>query len=155
MARTAYGSQAGVRTDRSVEYDTFARITAALRKAADSAKQNFAAFAKALDDNRQLWTIIAADVSEAANGLPQALRAQIFYLAQFTVTQTSRILRGEAGADVLIEINTMVMRGLRSQEVAKACRVHSGSYPAASKKFWHSASEKRSHTVPTAFHRSS
>jgi flagellar protein FlaF len=119
MARTAYGSQPRVRTDRSVEYDTFARITAALRKAADAVKENFAAFAKALDDNRRLWTIVAADVADGGNGLPKQLRAQIFYLAEFTLTQTSRILRGEASADVLIEINTMIMRGLRSQEVAK------------------------------------
>jgi flagellar protein FlaF len=119
MARTAYGSQAGVRSDRSVEYDTFARITAALRKAAEAAKQNYSAFAKALDDNRKLWTIIAADVADGGNLLPKQLRAQIFYLAEFTLTQTSRILRGEASADVLIEINTMIMRGLRSQEVAK------------------------------------
>lgn len=119
MARTAYGSQVGVRTDRSIEYDTFARITAALRKAAAAAKENFAAFARALDDNRRLWTIIAADVADGGNGLPKQLRAQIFYLAEFTLTQTSRILRGDASADVLIEINTMIMRGLRSQEVAK------------------------------------
>jgi flagellar protein FlaF len=119
MARTAYGSQAGVRSDRSVEYDTFARITAALRKAAEAAKQNYSAFAKALDDNRKLWTIIAADVADGGNLLPKQLRAQIFYLAEFTLTQTSRILRGEASADILLEINTMIMRGLRNQEVAK------------------------------------
>ena len=119
MARTAYGSQTGVRTDRGVEYDTFARITAALRKATEAAKENFGGFAKALDDNRRLWTIIAADVADGGNMLPKQLRAQIFYLAEFTLTQTSRILRGEASADILIEINTMIMRGLRSQEVAK------------------------------------
>jgi flagellar protein FlaF len=119
MARTAYGSQAGVRTDRSVEYDTFARITAALRKAAEAAKANFAAFAQALDDNRRLWTIVAADVADGGNGLPQQLRAQIFYLAEFTIQQTRKVLRGEASADILIEINTMIMRGLRSQEVTK------------------------------------
>ncbi len=119
MARTAYGTQTAVRTDRGIEYDAFARITAALRTAAAAAKQNFTAFAKALDDNRRLWTIIAADVAEGSNMLPKQLRAQIFYLAEFTLTQTSRVLRGEASADILIEINTMIMRGLRSQEAAK------------------------------------
>jgi flagellar protein FlaF len=119
MARTAYGSHAAVRTDRGNEYDAFARITAALRNTAADAKKNFSSFAKALDDNRRLWTIIAADVSDSANLLPQALRAQIFYLAEFTMTQTSRVLRGETSPDILIEINTMVMRGLRAQEAAK------------------------------------
>jgi flagellar protein FlaF len=116
MARTAYNSDAAVRTDRGLEYDVFARITAALRKATATAAENFAAFAKALDDNRRLWTIIAGDVAGAGNGLPRQLRAQVFYLAEFTITQTSRVLRGEASADVLIEINTMMMRGLRGQE---------------------------------------
>jgi flagellar protein FlaF len=119
LAQNAYGSQAGVRTHRGVEYDTFARVTAALKKAAVTAKENFSAFAKALDDNRRLWTIIAADVADGGNLLPEQLRAQIFYLAEFTITQTSRVLRREAKADILIEINTMIMRGLRSQEVTK------------------------------------
>lgn len=118
MARTAYNTNAAVRTDRGNEYDIFARVTAALRRAAASAKENFAAFAKALDDNHRLWTRVASDVADDGNMLPKQLRAQIFYLAEFTMTQTSRILRGEASADVLIEINTMIMRGLRNQEPA-------------------------------------
>ena len=119
MARTAYGNSAPVRTDRSVEYDAFARITAALKGAVAKSRENFAALARALDDNRRLWTIIATDVADGGNALPKQLRAQIFYLAEFTLTHTSRVLRGDADADILIEINTMIMRGLRSQEVAK------------------------------------
>ena len=119
MARTAYGASTAVRTDRGNEYDAFARITAALKTAAGMPKDKFPAFAKALDDNRRLWTIVAADVSDSDNALPQQLRAQIFYLAEFTLTQTPRVLRGEANADSLIEINTMIMRGLRGQEAAK------------------------------------
>ena len=115
MARTAYGSATEVRTERGVEYDVFARVTAALKTAAAAGKQNFAAFAKALDDNRRLWTILATDVADKGNELPQELRAQIFYLAEFTLHQTRRVLRGEVSADVLIEINTSIMRGLRGQ----------------------------------------
>ena len=115
MARTAYGSSHEVRTDRGLEYDTFARITSALKAAASAGKQNFAAFAKALDDNRRLWTILASDVAGSGNGLPEALRARIFYLAEFTLLQTRRVLRGEASVEVLVEINTTVMRGLRGQ----------------------------------------
>lgn len=119
MAQTGYGTQTGTRTDRSVEYDAFARITAALRKAASAAREDFASLARALDDNRRLWTIIATDVADDDNSLPRQLRGQIFYLAEFTLTQTRRVLRGEASVDILIEINTTIMRGLRGQEGAK------------------------------------
>lgn len=119
MARTAYGTSNAVRTDRGNEYEAFARITTALKTAAAKPKEQFPALARALNDNRKLWTIIAADVSDSGNRLPQQLRAQIFYLAEFTLAQTPRVLRGEAGADILIEINTMIMRGLRGQEAAK------------------------------------
>lgn len=119
LAHAGYGSSHEVKTERGVEYDAFARITAALRSAAANGKESFAPFAKALSDNRRLWTIIATDVAGKDNALPKELRAQIFYLAEFTLTHTSRVLQREASADVLIEINTMIMRGLRSQEVAK------------------------------------
>ena len=119
MARTAYGSSQQVRTARGAEYDTFARITSALKAAITSAEKNFAGLVAALHDNRRLWTIIAADVAEKDNGLPQALRAQIFYLAEFTMVHTSRVLGGNGSADVLVEVNTAVMRGLRGEGQAK------------------------------------
>ncbi|MBM9596114.1 flagellar biosynthesis regulator FlaF [Roseitranquillus sediminis] len=120
MARTAYGSATEVRTDRGVEYDTFARVTSALRNGAAAGKQGFSAFAKALEDNRKLWTILAVDVADKGNKLPQSLRAQIFYLSEFTLTHTPRVIRGEASADVLVDINTSVMRGLRGQAQGEA-----------------------------------
>lgn len=73
----------------------------------------FNALVRALHDNRALWTALAADVAIGTNGLPRSLRAQIFYLAEFTVHHSRRVLAGEAGADVLVDINTAVMRGLR------------------------------------------
>ena len=119
MARTAYGASTSVRTDRGNEYEALARITAALKNVAGMPKQHFPALAKALDDNRRLWTIIATDVADKGNGLPAQLKAQIFYLAEFTFEQTRRVLRGEASADILIEVNTMIMRGLRDQGASK------------------------------------
>lgn len=110
---SAYGTTNTVRSDRGVEYDAFARITAAMK----SASENFPALIRAIDENRRLWTIIATDVADENNGLPQDLRARIFYLAEYTLTQTVKIIRREATAESLIEINTMMMRGLRAQEV--------------------------------------
>jgi flagellar protein FlaF len=112
-ARTAYAPAAApIRTPRSTEYELFARITHRLRKTEGG---TFAALAAALHENRRLWTILAADVASDGNRLPGALRAQIFYLAEFTRQHSDKVLAGEAGTDPLIEINTAIMKGLRGR----------------------------------------
>ncbi len=119
MAKTAYSaSKAPTRTPRGTEYEAFAQITAKMKAAAANPKQHFAALAQALHENRRLWTLLASDVAEKGNGLPQPLRARIFYLSQFTNEHTSKVLQGEENAEILIEINTAVMRGLRTSSEA-------------------------------------
>ena len=116
MAKTAYASnQAHIRTPRSTEYDAFARVTHDLKQAASRDGGDFSALARALHTNRQLWTMLAADVAEPGNALPSELRAQIFYLSEFTAGHSRKVLRGEESAEVLVEINTAVMRGLRQK----------------------------------------
>lgn len=117
MAQAAYaGKDAATRTPRAIEYEVFARITQRLRAAASTdAPGGFAQLAQALHDNRKLWTTLAMDLADNGNALPVALRARLFYLSEFTAQHTSRVLVAEAGADVLIDINTAVMRGLQVQ----------------------------------------
>ncbi len=115
MAQTAYSNSAApTRTLRGTEYDAFARITHRM-KTYSADISNFAAFAAALHENIKLWTILAADVSDKDNTLPDELRSRIFYLYEFTAQHTSKILRKDASVDVLVDINTAIMRGLRSQ----------------------------------------
>lgn len=115
MAKTAYSnSSTPTRTPRGTEYDAFARITHRM-KSMSVDKSNFGALATALHDNKKLWSILAADVSDSENTLPDELRGRIFYLYEFTAQHTSKILRKEETVDVLVDINTAVMRGLRSQ----------------------------------------
>lgn len=114
QARQAYGGpQAPTRTGRQAEHQVFSQVTARLRAAADGT--DFAGVAAVLHDNRRLWTRLAADVADAANGLPGPLRAQIFYLAEFTAHHSRRVLKGEADLQALIDVNTAVMRGLGAQ----------------------------------------
>jgi len=116
MAKTAYSNTAApIRTPRSNEYDAFARITHRI-KSFSTGKTNFNNLANALHENIKLWTILAADVSDSDNKLPDALRGRIFYLYEFTKQHTSKVLKGEATVDVLIEINTTIMGGLRHRE---------------------------------------
>jgi flagellar protein FlaF len=70
--------------------------------------------AEALYDNRKLWGIFATDVADPGNPLPKDLKARLFYLAEFTNHHTSKVLAREASVEPLIDINTAILRGLRS-----------------------------------------
>ncbi|MCB1347245.1 MAG: flagellar biosynthesis regulator FlaF [Maritimibacter sp.] len=116
MAKTAYATnKAPIRTPRGIEYEAFARITHRLKAAAERGKPGFPALAQALHLNRRLWSLLAADVAETGNGLPQDLRARIFYLAEFTNAHSRKVMRGEDSVEALIDINTAMMRGLREK----------------------------------------
>ena len=119
MAQSAYSNTAApTRTARGTEYEVFARTTHRLRAASLSQKTSYASFVRALNDNRRLWTLLASDVADQENSLPDELRAQIFYLAEFTIKHTSDILSKKANVDALIEINMSVMRGLNQGETS-------------------------------------
>ena len=112
--RVGYAHAEGpVRTPRSIEYDLLARCTQALSIAWIKRKQDFPALAKALRENLQLWATLAADVAEPTNGLPKDLRAKLFYLYEFTAEHSRAVLENRASVEVLIDINTAVMKGLR------------------------------------------
>ena len=118
QARQAYAPASfPLRTGRSAELQVFTISTARLRAAADGGAVNFPRLAKAIHENRQLWIRLAADVADENNALSQDLRAQIFYLAEFTNIHSSRVLRGVARVDALIDINTAVMRGLSATAI--------------------------------------
>jgi flagellar biosynthesis activator protein FlaF len=116
IARAAYGQrETPIRTDRSHEYDLLARCTQQLAMAWTRRKESFASLAVALTENLQLWSALAADVAEAGNGLPPPLRAQLFYLYEFTANHTRTVLDQRGSVEVLVDINTAVMRGLRGE----------------------------------------
>lgn len=116
-AQSVYGARAAapIRSPRDTEYAALGRISHRLRDAARNAKTNYPEFVSALHDNRRLWTTLAVDVAQPENGLPQDLRARIFWLAEFTEHETRRILRNQGDVGVLIEINAAVLHGLRGK----------------------------------------
>ena len=115
LAQTAYSTTRNtIRTDRQAELDAFSQVTSDLRRAATLGKSGFSKLVAALHANRKLWRILALDVASEGNALPRQLRAQIFYLAEFTEAHTRKVLGGDASIDALIDINSNVMRGLRS-----------------------------------------
>ncbi|WP_373354990.1 flagellar biosynthesis regulator FlaF [Pseudoroseicyclus sp. CXY001] len=111
QAQRAYAPvNSPVMTGRATELQLFSQTTARLKTAMQSG--NFAAIAEALFQNRRVWTHLAGEVADPANALPATLRAQIFYLAEFTEHHTRAVLKGEADIAALVDINTAVMRGL-------------------------------------------
>jgi len=116
LARDVYArADAPARNARATEYELFARMTRALSIAWSQRAQNHAALVAALHDNGKMWRTLAVDVADIGNELPSPLRAQLFYLYEFTAEHSRKVLDGVASAEVLVDINTAVMRGLRGQ----------------------------------------
>lgn len=117
-AHSLYGQARSLKTPRDLEYEVFARVTGRLRRA--QALVGAAAMPEriaALDENRRLWTLLALDLAHPDNAYPRDLRARLLYLADFSLRTGDRILGGEDASgdlvEALVEINTMVMRGLQ------------------------------------------
>lgn len=104
---------------RDIEYQVFCKVTGAINKAASAVPLDFSILAAALNENLVLWRTIALDVVDDDNGLPNSLRAQLFYLYEFTQAQTGKILRGQSDVSSLIEVNTSIIRGLRQKRNLK------------------------------------
>ena len=113
-ARAFYGRpESPQKTPRALEYELLARITQRLSVAWAVRRDNYALLMAALDENLRLWSTLAADVAEPDNGLPSKLRAQLFYLYEFTAKHSRAVRDSDASVEVLVDINTAVMRGLR------------------------------------------
>lgn len=112
---TGYGSAArALASERDIEYRVFGQVTGQLSQAMRPGAP-FADLAAALHENTKLWIALTADLAHPDNALPEKLRAQLLSLAVFCRSHTARVLDGEAEPGVLVEINTAIMRGLRSR----------------------------------------
>ena len=115
QAHRAYSAaSAPTRTARGTEYEAVARITTRIRAAHEKGPAGFSALVEALHDNRKMWSIFAVDVADSGNPLPGELKARILYLAEFTNHHTSKVLGRSGTVEPLLEINTAILRGLRS-----------------------------------------
>lgn len=101
---------------RDVEYQVFCKVTGAMSRASED-PADFPALAAAMNENLVLWRTIAVDVMDKDNGLSKELRAQLFYLFEFAQSHTPKVLRGEADATALIDINTSIIGGLKQKTV--------------------------------------
>ncbi|TWA59806.1 flagellar protein FlaF [Azospirillum brasilense] len=104
---------------RRIEYLVFLRITLAIEEHREAGWRSDA-LKSALWRNLELWNILRADLVDDDNALPEGLRAGLISLSFSVERQTRMVLRGEADAGVLIDINRSVMRGLQGVAQAEA-----------------------------------
>jgi flagellar protein FlaF len=114
-AKSAYSAaKAPTRTAKNFEYEVIARITRRMITSAQQGRDGFQDLVAALNDNRKLWSIFTADLANKGNPYPDELKLSLFELAEFTRQHTSKVLQRKANVRPLVEINTAIMRGLRS-----------------------------------------
>jgi flagellar protein FlaF len=112
LAQRAYApTGAPVQCNRSIEYQVIARITFRLKAALEG--RDRVRLIEALHENRKLWRTLAVNVADGENLLPEALRARLYYLAEFTDSHTSAVLTRRASALPLLEVNRAILRGLK------------------------------------------
>ena len=123
LAQSAYSKAASIAPSlQDVEYRAFGEVTRRLKETPRASRSGLPALAEAIHLNQRLWSILARDVAEDANGLPEQLRAQIFYLYEFTRQHSRKVLSGDADTSALVDINTAIMRGLRGDRTAEAAQ---------------------------------
>lgn len=109
-------AQSPTRSIKDTEIEIILKTTRNLNRANQKRSSDFPGFAAALRNNCKLWTTLAADVASSQNALPCEVRAKIFYLCEFTLEHTTQVLAGKISADVLIEINQSILRGLANKD---------------------------------------
>lgn len=102
-----------LRTQRDAEYDAFSRVTRMLRQCDTSGSVSDRI--SAVHKNSELWTVLAADLADPGNGLPDDVKAGLISLAGMSVRHGHSVLMGEATPALLIDINLSVMKGLRGE----------------------------------------
>ncbi|MGL1311230.1 flagellar biosynthesis regulator FlaF, partial [Vibrio parahaemolyticus] len=83
--------------------------------ASDADPTDFSTRIRALDWNRRVWAALANDCMNDNNGLPEAVRASIISLSIWVSKHASAVMRREEGFQPLIDVNRIIMQGLRPQ----------------------------------------
>lgn len=105
---------------RQTEYRLFAQITGDLMRIKDDPHMPAAQKADALDRNRRLWMVLAADCRESSNQLPDQLKARIISISIWVIKHTNSVIRDGDAVDDLIEVNRTIMQGLASNSAPAA-----------------------------------
>lgn len=113
LAFQAYG-EATRRTasGRALERAVFDQITRDLQIVHDNDGADPVQWADAIQRNMQLWTIIATDVLNPENGLPEETRAALFSLSEFVRRTSLQVFSRSASLEDVIAVNRAILAGL-------------------------------------------
>jgi flagellar biosynthesis activator protein FlaF len=121
LAFKAYG-EVTQRTagEKDIEIALFQQITNELRNVSDADTVQPTDWAEAIHRNQQLWTMIAIDLLNPGNALPEEMKRSLLYLAEFVRQNSMKILSGSGDIADLIEINQSIMMGLSGASSGQA-----------------------------------
>lgn len=115
-ARSVYGNVGrSIGSDRDIEIQVFQTAISRLRSLAGLDFKLTPDAAKILSDNLKLWDLLTIDLAQAENPMDKTLAAQLIGLAKFVRVHTIALYRGEGSVDVLVDINTAILKGLLGQ----------------------------------------
>jgi flagellar biosynthesis activator protein FlaF len=113
MTLKAYQNAQRIAEDpRETEYRLFGQVTGALL-AAQRDRLTGGPLGEAIDWNRRMWRMLAADCLDEGNKLPEQLRANIVSLSLFVTRYSKDVMRNGSPLDPLIDINRSIMQGLQ------------------------------------------
>ncbi|MDM7947701.1 MAG: flagellar biosynthesis regulator FlaF [Oceanibaculum nanhaiense] len=97
---------------RSAEHRLLGEVTAALI-AADRNPEAKQQQVEALLWNKKVWDNLIIELKAEDNQLPADLRASMVKVGVWVLRETYRVMDGDSDIKSLIEINTIIMEGLR------------------------------------------
>jgi len=110
LAYKAYGDiTKRTSSDRQLEQALFLQITEALESAAEAGPKEFLGWVDAIHRNLQLWTVLATDLLNPNNPLPDDLKGRLISIFQFVRRHSHTLLGGQGDIADLIEINRNIM----------------------------------------------
>lgn len=118
-ARRGYGQvKRQMSSDKHIEIELFSTVTARLNTHKnsndDSDLRLSPDMARDLLENAKLWQILMLDLLSADNQLDMSLKNSLISLAEFTQSHTQKVFRGDGTIDVLIDVNTAILNGLKT-----------------------------------------
>ncbi|MGB6230700.1 MAG: flagellar biosynthesis regulator FlaF [Litorimonas sp.] len=116
-AQSAYGAMGqAAGSDRDIEVTVFRTSVARLRELSGPDFRLSGRAAEVLAENLKLWDALVVDLLHPDNTLSDPLAQQLIKLSAFVRHHTHGLYNGTAkSVDVLIEINTAILKGLLGQ----------------------------------------
>ncbi len=101
---------------RQIEHRLLAEATSALEAHAEG--DDRVGLIHAVHRNRQVWGAFLGDLARDNNTLPDSVRANLISLALWVQQHSGEVMAKRETVEPLIEINRLVMDGLRNAQAA-------------------------------------